>query len=109
VVVQCRNAARDVTRRCFTVRGLRAAARPNPAERSGRTLIPRVRSGPRFQAFLPEQARAFLEAVCRHRLETAFTTAVGVGLRQGEILGLKGGGRQPGDRGLDGACRLAAR
>jgi len=41
------------------------------------------------QAFNPEQARAFLEAVKGSRLEAAYTVAVAVGMRQGEILGLK--------------------
>jgi len=40
-------------------------------------------------AFTPEQARAFLEAVRGSRLEAAFTAAVALGLRQGEILGLQ--------------------
>ena len=41
------------------------------------------------QAFNPDQARAFLEAVSGSRLEAAYTVAVAVGMRQGEILGLK--------------------
>jgi integrase len=41
------------------------------------------------QAFNPEQARAFLDAVQGSRLEAAFTAAVAVGMRQGEILGLQ--------------------
>jgi integrase len=39
--------------------------------------------------FNPEQARAFLDAVRGTRLQAAFTVAVAVGMRQGEILGLK--------------------
>ncbi len=41
------------------------------------------------QAFTEEQARAFLAAVKGDRLEAVFMTAVAVGMRQGEILGLK--------------------
>jgi integrase len=44
---------------------------------------------PEVQAFGPEQARAFLDAVQGSRFEAAFTAAVAVGLRQGEILGLR--------------------
>ena len=39
--------------------------------------------------FNPEQARAFLDSVKGDRLEALFTVAVSLGLRQGEILGLK--------------------
>jgi integrase len=49
--------------------------------------------------YSPEQARAFLEAVKGDRLEALFTVAVALGLRQGEILGLRWG-----DVDLDGAC-----
>jgi len=41
------------------------------------------------QVFSQEQARAFLDAVRGTRLEAAYTSAVAVGLRQGEILGLQ--------------------
>jgi integrase len=44
---------------------------------------------PEVQWFTPEQARAFLDAVRGQRHEAAFTTAVAIGLRQGEILGLQ--------------------
>jgi site-specific recombinase XerC len=37
----------------------------------------------------PNQARAFLEAVHRDRLEALYVLAVHRGLRQGELLGLK--------------------
>lgn len=36
-----------------------------------------------------DQARAFLAAIRGHRLEGLFTTAVAIGLRQGEALGLR--------------------
>jgi integrase len=38
--------------------------------------------------FSPEQARAFLEIIREDRLEALYLVALGVGLRQGEILGL---------------------
>lgn len=36
----------------------------------------------------PEQVRVFLDAICGDRLEALYLVAIGVGLRQGEILGL---------------------
>jgi integrase len=42
-----------------------------------------------MQAFSRIQARAFLNAIQGSRLEAAFTAAEAVGLRQGEILGLR--------------------
>jgi integrase len=44
---------------------------------------------PEVHVFNPEQARAFLDAVQGSRFQAAFTAAVAVGLRQGEILGLR--------------------
>jgi integrase len=41
------------------------------------------------QAFNPTEARAFLAAVRGARYEAAFTAAVAIGMRQGEILGLQ--------------------
>ena len=40
------------------------------------------------RALTPEQARQFLAAARGHRLEALFTVALGLGMRQGEILGL---------------------
>ena len=40
-------------------------------------------------AFKPDEARRFLDAVQDHRLEALFSVALCVGLRQGEILGLR--------------------
>ena len=37
----------------------------------------------------PEQARTFLGAIADDRLEALYLIAIGVGLRQGEILGLR--------------------
>lgn len=48
-----------------------------------RTVRPEVRT------FNPKQAQAFLEAVESSHCEAAFTTAVAVGMRQAEILGLQ--------------------
>ena len=42
-----------------------------------------------MQAFTPVQARQFLEEVKGHRLESLFSVALSLGLRQGEILGLR--------------------
>lgn len=44
---------------------------------------------PEISPYTPEQARAFLEAVRGDRLEALFTVAVSLGLRQGEIFGLR--------------------
>jgi integrase len=40
------------------------------------------------QPLAPDEARAFLEAIRGDRLEALYLVAIGVGLRQGEILGL---------------------
>jgi integrase len=39
------------------------------------------------EAFTPEQARTFLDAIGGHRLEALYSVALAVGLRQGEALG----------------------
>jgi integrase len=44
---------------------------------------------PETQVFSPLQARSFLNAVKGKGMEAAFTVAVSVGMRQGEILGLR--------------------
>jgi integrase len=46
---------------------------------------------PEISPYTPEQARALLEAVRGDRLEALFTVAVSLGLRQGEIFGLRWG------------------
>jgi integrase len=74
-----------------TLRGaLAVAVKDGQSPRNVAALVdpPRV---PKYEAkvFNPEQARAFLEAVRGSRLQAAFTTAVAVGMRQGEILGLQ--------------------
>jgi integrase len=42
-----------------------------------------------MKAFTPTEARAFLSAVAGDRLEAVYTVAVALGMRQGEILGLR--------------------
>jgi integrase len=42
-----------------------------------------------FHWFTPQEARQFLDAVQGDRLEALYTVAVSLGLRQGEILGLR--------------------
>jgi integrase len=42
-----------------------------------------------MKVFTPEQARAFLESVKGHRLEALFWLALTLGLRRGELLGLR--------------------
>jgi integrase len=44
--------------------------------------------GKEVEPLTPEQARALLDAVRGHRLETLFTVGVALGMRQGEQLGL---------------------
>jgi integrase len=39
--------------------------------------------------FSPEQVRALLKAVDGHRLQALFTVAIALGMRQGEMLGLR--------------------
>jgi len=82
---------RTVKHLLVTLRGaLETAVKDGQIPRNVAALVdpPRV---PRreVQAFNPEQARAFLDAVKGNRLEAAFTTAVAVAMRQGEILGLQ--------------------
>ena len=42
-----------------------------------------------MRAFTPDEARRFLGAIKGHRLEALFSVALSLGLRQGEILGLR--------------------
>jgi len=82
---------RTVKHILVTLRGALAVAfKDGQIPRNVAALVdpPRV---PKYEAkvFDPEQARAFLEAARGFRLETAFTTAVALGMRQGEILGLQ--------------------
>jgi integrase len=82
---------RTVKHVLVTLRGaLSVAVKDGQIPRNTAALVdpPRV---PRYEAqvFNPEQARAFLDAVQGSRLEAAYTAAVAVGMRQGEILGLR--------------------
>ena len=45
-------------------------------------------SRPQMKTFSPEQARMFLEAVAGDGYEALFATAIALGYRQGESLGL---------------------
>lgn len=83
--------ARTVKHLLVTLRGaLAVAVKDGLIPRNVAALVdpPRVQRS-EAKVFSPDQARAFLDAVKGSRLEAAFTTAVAVGLRQGEILGLK--------------------
>jgi integrase len=82
---------RTVKHVLVTLRGaLAVAVRDGQIPRNVAALVdpPRV---PRKEvtAFNPEQARAFLAAARTSRWEAAYTSAVAVGMRQGEILGLQ--------------------
>ncbi len=82
---------RTVKHLLMTLRGaLAVAVRDGQIPRNVAALVDPPRA-PRVevQVFNPDQARAFLEAVRGSRLEAAYTSAVAVGLRQGEILGLQ--------------------
>jgi len=69
---------------------LAVAVKDGQIPRNVATLVDPPRVPKReVQAFDPEQARAFLEAARTSRLEAAYTSAVAVGMRQGEILGLQ--------------------
>jgi integrase len=69
---------------------LAVAVKDGQIPRNVATLVDAPRA-PRkeTQAFTPDEARAFLASMQGHRLEAAFTAAVAVGLRQGEVLGLQ--------------------
>jgi integrase len=82
---------RTVKHLLVTLKGaLAVAVKDGKIVRNVAALVdpPRV-SRPRLQVFDQEQARAFLAAARGQRFEAAFTTAVAVGLRQGEVLGLQ--------------------
>ena len=42
-----------------------------------------------LDVYTPDEARRLIEAVRGHRLEALYTTAVAIGLREGEIRGLQ--------------------
>jgi integrase len=74
-----------------TLRGaLAVAAKEGQVPRNVAALVDPPRTvRPDVQVFNPLQARAFLDAAQGSRFEAAFTAAVSVGMRQGEILGLR--------------------
>jgi integrase len=49
--------------------------------------LPRIQKQ-EMKVFTPEQAKAFLDFLKGHRLEALFVTALSLGLRRGELLGL---------------------
>jgi integrase len=82
---------RTVKHLLVTLRGaLAVAVKDGQIPRNAAALVdpPRV---PRseHQVFTPDQAREFLTAAKGNRLEALFTVAVSLGMREGEILGLK--------------------
>ena len=82
---------RTVKHLLVTLRGaLAVAVKDGQIPRNVAALVDPPRAPkPEVQALDPDQARAFLEAVKGSRFEAAYTAAVAVGMRQGEILGLQ--------------------
>jgi integrase len=83
--------ARTVKHLLVTLRGaLETAVKDGLVPRNVAALVdpPRVRKV-QFKTFSPEQARSFLEAIKGHRFEALFATAIALGYRQGEALGLQ--------------------
>jgi integrase len=82
---------RTVKHLLVTLRGaLGVAVKDGQIPRNVAALVDPPRAPrPQVQAFAPDEARAFLDAVRGDRLEAVYTVAVAVGMRQGEILGLK--------------------
>lgn len=74
----------------FQHHGLLIALREGLVHRNAAALTdpPKV-THHEISPYTPEQARAFLGAVKGDRLEALFAVAVTLGLRQGEILGLR--------------------
>lgn len=82
---------RTVKHLLVTLRGaLAVAEKDGQVPRNVASLVDPPRIAAReIQAFNPSQARAFLDAARGSRFEAAYTAAVAVGMRQGEILGLQ--------------------
>ncbi len=59
-----------------------------PANAAALTDGPTVRRRP-VAALTPADAKMLLEAMSGHRLETLVVVALGLGLREGEVLGLR--------------------
>jgi integrase len=72
-----RNALNVAVKDGLIVRNAAALADPPRAERH------------EMKAFTPTQARQFLDEIRGHRLEALFSVALSLGLRQGEVLGLR--------------------
>lgn len=72
-----RNALNVAVKDGLIVRNAAALADPPRAERT------------EMKAYTPAQARQFLDEVKGHRLEALFSVALSLGLRQGEVLGLR--------------------
>jgi integrase len=82
---------RTVKHLLVTLRGaLDSAVKDGLIQRNVAALVDTPRSTkPTMHTFTPEQARAFLDAVKGHRLDALFATAIALGYRQGEALGLQ--------------------
>jgi integrase len=52
----------------------------------------------RFQTWSVAEATTFLATILEHRLYALFAVAIALGMRRGEALGLRWGGRRPGRR-----------
>lgn len=83
--------ARTIKHLLVTLRSaLNVAVKWNMVPRNVATLVdPPKALKPVLRVFTPEQARAFIEAIKGERLEALFTTALALGYRQGEALGLQ--------------------
>jgi len=77
---------RDTLRAAINV-----AVRDGIVVRNVATLVdpPREVQNHEPHVFTPEQARRFLDTVKGHRLEALFSVALSLGLREGEVLGLR--------------------
>lgn len=51
--------------------------------------LPKIKNKEEIQIFTQEEQKIFLAAIKKHRLKALFVLALGSGLREGEILGLK--------------------
>ena len=74
--------------------GARPGARPGGAMGDGRRNVVRLTDGPRDpktegRTLTPEQARSLLQAASGERLEAAFVVMLSLGLRRGEVFGLR--------------------
>ncbi len=71
-------------------RALKQALKWDLVARNAAALVdtPRV-TQKEIEPFTPEQARTFLDAIRGDRLEALYSVALAVGLRRGEVLGLK--------------------